>query len=193
MHMLCLMQSRNYGKAWSWQSRQFIALLLVHKSSLFIVVLSSFIFCTSGRVLWPGIIVSPLSLPSYRELKRIKRGMCPRVCKIYVNSYTSVVNPLRTYIHTYKHNRRLRPHKHPHDYVPHAKYLPSPPPPSHRRRCHMPWPPWGYRRTQLGSRKSQSPRIPSWLDELRKSPSLASELHRVTFWSMNVINFCCCR
>ena len=30
---------------------------------------------------------------------------------IYVNSYTSVVNLLRT--HTYKHNLRLRPHKHP--------------------------------------------------------------------------------
>ena len=26
------------------------------------------VFCTSGRVLWPGVVVSPLSLPSYREL-----------------------------------------------------------------------------------------------------------------------------
>ena len=86
------------------------------------------VFCTFGCVLWPGVVVSPLSLPSYRELKRTKRDMCRRVHKLYVNSYTSVVNPLRTNIHTYKHtykyNLRLRPHKrlpHPHDYVPHAK------------------------------------------------------------------------
>ena len=79
------------------------------------------VFYISECVLWPGVIVSPLSLPSYRELKRIKRGTCPRVCKIYVNFSTSVVNPLWTYIHTYKHNRRLRPHKCPHDYVPYTK------------------------------------------------------------------------
>ena len=79
------------------------------------------VFYISERVLWPGIIVSPLSLPSYRELKRIERGTCPRVYKIYVNSYTSVVNTLWTDIHTYKHNRRLRPHKRPHDYVLYAK------------------------------------------------------------------------
>ena len=59
------------------------------------------VFYISDRVLWPGVIVSPLSFPSYRELKRIKRGTCPRVRKIYVNSYTSVVNPLRTNIHAH--------------------------------------------------------------------------------------------
>ena len=76
---------------------------------------------TSGHILWPGIVVSP---PSYHELKRAKR-----VCKLYVNSYTLVVNPLRTDIHTYKHaykrNLRLRPHKRPprlHNYVPHLRH-----------------------------------------------------------------------
>ena len=34
-------------------------------------------------------------------------------CKLYVNSYTSVVNPLRTDIRTYKHNLGLRRHKRP--------------------------------------------------------------------------------
>ena len=69
-----------------------------------------------------GVVISPLSLPSYRELKRTKRGTCRRVHKLYVNTYTSVVNPL--WRHTYKHNLRLRPHERPpclHDYVPHTK------------------------------------------------------------------------
>ena len=82
------------------------------------------VFCTSGHILWPGVIVSPLGLPSYRDLNRINRGTCRRVRKLYVNLYIYVVNPLQTDIHTYKHNLRLRPHKrllHPHDYVPHAK------------------------------------------------------------------------
>ena len=86
------------------------------------------IFCTSGHVLWLGGVVSPLSLPSYCDLQCTKRGMCRRVRKLYVNSYTSFVNPLRTdihtYIHTYKHKLRLRPHKrlpHLHNYVSHAK------------------------------------------------------------------------
>ena len=39
------------------------------------------VFCTSGRVLWPGIVVSPFSLPSHRELKRTERG----TCRGYVN------------------------------------------------------------------------------------------------------------
>ena len=60
-----------------------------------------------------SVVVSPLSLPSYRELKHAKRGMCRRVRKLYVNSYTSVVNPLRTDIRTYKHNLGLRRHKRP--------------------------------------------------------------------------------
>ena len=109
------------------QWAKWIALLLVRKSSLFTVVLLFFhhlnIFCTSGCVLWPGVVVSPLSLPSYRDLMRTKRGTCRRIRKLYVNSYTSIVN-IRTYTHTYKHSLRLRPHKRPpcpHDYVPHTK------------------------------------------------------------------------
>ena len=66
------------------------------------------VFCNSRCILWPGVVISPLSLSSYRELKRTKRGTCWRVRKLYVNSYTSVINPLRTDIHTYKHNLRLR-------------------------------------------------------------------------------------
>ena len=71
-----------------------------------------------------SVVVSPLSLPSYHELKHTKRGTCWRVHKLYVNSYTSVINLLRTDIHTYKHNIRLRPQKcppRPHNYVPHTK------------------------------------------------------------------------
>ena len=49
------------------------------------------------RVLWPGVVVSPRSIVSS------KTGTCRRVRTLYVNSYTSVVNPLRTYIHTYIH------------------------------------------------------------------------------------------
>ena len=82
------------------------------------------VFCTSGRILWPGVVISPLSLPSYRELKRTERGTCRRERTPYVNLYTSVINLLWTDIHTYKHNLRLRPHKRPpcpHDYVPRAK------------------------------------------------------------------------
>ena len=59
------------------------------------------VFCISGRVLWPGVVASPLSLLSYHEVKQTKRGTCRRVLKLYVNLYTSVVNLLRTDIHTY--------------------------------------------------------------------------------------------
>ena len=61
------------------------------------------VFCTSGRVLWPGVVISPLSLPSYHELQRTKTCTCRWVQTLYVSSYTSVVNPLQTYIHTYIH------------------------------------------------------------------------------------------
>ena len=122
--VLCLSRSRAVSKRSDSLCCWRASLLL----SLSYCRLSSHVFCTSGRILWPGIVVSPLSLPSYCELcvsssapRRARAGGC-------VNSYTSVVNPLRTdihtYIHTYKHNLRIRPHKHPpcpHDYVPHAK------------------------------------------------------------------------
>ena len=64
------------------------------------------VFCTSGSVLWPGVVVSTLSLPSYRELcvsLAHQDGHLPEgTYTIRINSYTSVVNPLRTDIHTYK-------------------------------------------------------------------------------------------
>ena len=66
------------------------------------------VFCTSGRVVWPGVVVSPLSLPLCRELKRTKRGTCQRVRKLYLNSCTSVINRYRqAYIQAYKHSLRL--------------------------------------------------------------------------------------
>ena len=76
---------------------------------------------------WHASLLLSLSycrLSLLKHLLYLWRGTCRRVHKLYVNSYTSVINPLQTYIHTYKHNLRLRPHKHPpclHDYVPHAK------------------------------------------------------------------------
>ena len=80
------------------------------------------VFCTSGSILWPGIIVS-LSLPSYCELKQTLRDTCWRVRK-FVYFSRKPIRDRHTYIHTYKHNLRLRSHKcppHPHDYVPHAR------------------------------------------------------------------------
>ena len=56
------------------------------------------VFCTSGRVLWPGIVVSPLSLPSYRELKRTERGTCRGYVNCSLQSWTR-------YWQTYKHIR----------------------------------------------------------------------------------------
>ena len=51
-----------------------------------------------------------------------------KACKLFVNSYISIVNLLRTDIHTYKHILRLRFHYYPlclHDYEPHAKVFGS--------------------------------------------------------------------
>ena len=105
MRILCLMQS-TWNDRTKWQSAD----------EDFEDV--SGMSCCPPPVLVRGVVVSPLSFPSYRELKRTKRDTCRRVRKLYINSCTSVVNPLRTNICTYKHNLRLRP---PHNYASHAK------------------------------------------------------------------------
>ena len=88
------------------------------------------VFCTSGRVFWPGVVVSPLSLPSYCELcvsLAHQDGHVPEgkyTIRKLVYFSRKPVTDRHTYIHTYKHNLRIRPHKRPprpHDYVPHAK------------------------------------------------------------------------
>ena len=61
----------------------------------------SFHCCTVvfGRVLWPGVVASPLSLLSYREVKQTKRGTCQRVRKLVYLISRKPVTDRHTYIH----------------------------------------------------------------------------------------------
>ena len=66
-----------------------------------------------------AIVFYPPSHPLHAMAPWVAR--VGKVHKLWVNQYISIVNLLRTSIHTCKHKLRLRPHQHPHDYEPHAK------------------------------------------------------------------------
>ena len=69
------------------------------------------VFHTSGLVLALSSIFRVLDSTLIMPLcDGILSGTCQKVRKLCINPYISIVNPLRTAIHTYKHNLRLRPH-----------------------------------------------------------------------------------
>ena len=119
--VLCLSRSRAVSERSDslccWRASLLLSLSYCRLSSL-----KRLLYLWTRSLAWRRHLSSKSSIVSWALAHQ--GGTCRRVRTLYVNSYTSVVNPLRTDIHTYKHNLRLRPHKRspcPHDYVPHAK------------------------------------------------------------------------
>ena len=71
------------------------------------------ISCRLSSFCWAVNCVPSTSI-SMPSCDGILSGTCQKVCKLCINPYISIVNPLwtdiHTNIHTYKHNLRLRSH-----------------------------------------------------------------------------------
>ena len=97
------------------QETEWITQVLSRKSSPVTVSLplASFLYASSPLSCSLPTTMSCCSLPilfTGRQISELKRGTWRKVHKLFVNSYTLVVNPLQTFIQTYMQNLRQRPH-----------------------------------------------------------------------------------